>query len=335
MVMTMITQKDIAEKLGISRTTVARAINGSGAIKEETKNKILELAKELNYEKNYLGSVLAGKKEKNVYALIVKSKNEFYTQEIKKGLEWIERENRAYGFKINIILTDINDIYEQKKKLEEILRTKEIDGLIITPLDREKIYVILEPYLEKIKIVSLGIRLDKNIDHIGPDHIKQGKIAGELMINCLRDNEKLLVIDNGDDKVSSKYYLQGFLEKVGGKDIELHLKKGEGIEKSKELIIDYCTTREINGIYINRYAHDILNEIPKEYLINKYIITNGMGKIIKKLVKEKIIRFTVMEEIREEGYLAGKRMFEILYKNLIEEPKWQKSKSQVITYEQI
>lgn len=60
----MVTQKEIAEKLGISRTTVARAINGSPLIKEETKKKILELVKETNYEKNYVGSSLAGKKNK-------------------------------------------------------------------------------------------------------------------------------------------------------------------------------------------------------------------------------------------------------------------------------
>ena len=45
----MITQKEIAEKLGISRTTVARAINGSPLIKEETKRKVMKLIKEMNY----------------------------------------------------------------------------------------------------------------------------------------------------------------------------------------------------------------------------------------------------------------------------------------------
>ena len=38
----MVTQKEIAEKLGISRTTVARAINGSPLIKEELKKLIMK-----------------------------------------------------------------------------------------------------------------------------------------------------------------------------------------------------------------------------------------------------------------------------------------------------
>ena len=60
----MITQKEIAEKLGISRTTVARAINGSPLIKEETKRKVMKLIKEMNYEKNIVGSSLAIRKNK-------------------------------------------------------------------------------------------------------------------------------------------------------------------------------------------------------------------------------------------------------------------------------
>lgn len=93
----MITQKEIAEKLGISRTTVARAINGSPLIKEETKRKVLELVKETKYEKNYVGSSLAGKRSKKVCALVVESKNEFYTTEIKRGINIAAKEYKVYN----------------------------------------------------------------------------------------------------------------------------------------------------------------------------------------------------------------------------------------------
>lgn len=332
----MVTQKEIAEKLGISRTTVARAINGSPLIKEETKKKILELVKETNYEKNYVGSSLAGKKTKKVCALVVESKNEFYTSEIKRGINLAIKEYKAYNYKIEIKTTDINDPEKQIEELEKLLKIKDLDGIIITPLDKEKVYKIIKPYLEKLKIVSLGIRLHNDIPHVGPDHIKQGKIAAGLMDNLLRENEKVLIIDNGDDKVSSKLYLKGFLDRIKDANVEvIGPLEGNGIEKSVELIKELFTKEEIDGLYINRYAHDILVKLPKEMLKGKKIVTNGIGKIIKNLIKKKIINMTVMEEISSEGYAAGKNMFNILYKNKIFDEKWEVSKSRIIFYENL
>ena len=154
----MVTQKEIAEKLGISRTTVARAINGSPSIKKETKDKIMELVEKYNYEKNYIGSTLALKTRKVIYALVVKSKNEFYTKGIYDGICEAEKEFRPYNMSIKIIQTDINDEELQLRKLKEILLEDDIGGLIITPLAKEKIYKILKPYLENLKVISLGMR---------------------------------------------------------------------------------------------------------------------------------------------------------------------------------
>lgn len=61
----MVTQKEIAKRLGVSRSTVARALNDTGPVKAEIKRKILKLSKELNYEKNYIGKSLALQKEKS------------------------------------------------------------------------------------------------------------------------------------------------------------------------------------------------------------------------------------------------------------------------------
>lgn len=327
----MITQKEIAERLGVSRTTVARAINGSSLIKKETKDKILELVKETNYEKNYIGSSLAGKKKKKVCALVVESKNQFYTQEIKRGIEEAGKEFKPYNYNIDIQTTDINNPEAQVQLLQKVLKRKELDGIIITPLDRDKIYEVLKPHLSKIKVISLGIGLHEHVPHVGPDHEKQGKIAAGIMATLLRSGEKLLVIDNGDDKVSSKDYLNGFLKRINETNIKvIGPINGNGIESSIELIHNACENDDITGIYINRYAHDILEKLPKTTLSGKKIVTNGIGTIIKNLLKKRIITATVMEEISSEGYSAGKKMFEMLYKEKNLDSVWDISKSRII-----
>ncbi len=48
-----VTIKDIAKLANVSHTTVSRALNNSPYINEETKVKIIALAKELNYVPNY------------------------------------------------------------------------------------------------------------------------------------------------------------------------------------------------------------------------------------------------------------------------------------------
>lgn len=51
-----ITTKDLAKACGVSRTTVTRALSGTGRISEETKNRILNMAKELDYQPDLLAA---------------------------------------------------------------------------------------------------------------------------------------------------------------------------------------------------------------------------------------------------------------------------------------
>lgn len=48
----MATLKDVAEKVGVSITTVSRVMNGRGAISRETRDKVFAAMKELNYFPN-------------------------------------------------------------------------------------------------------------------------------------------------------------------------------------------------------------------------------------------------------------------------------------------
>lgn len=312
----MVTQKELASSLGVSRTTIARAINDDPNIKAETKEKILKKAKELGYEKNYAGSLLASKK-KVVYCFTVESRNKYYNEQIKKSMKKAKKEYKHYNLEIIEITTGINDPKEQSKELEKLLKSNmQVDGIIIIPLDKEKILTMLAPYLDKINVVTISIFLDDRIAYVGTDYQKCGKIAAELLSKILLKNEKILVLDNGDDNISSKYYLNGFLEKAKDENLNIFgpIKKN-GVEDSVEYIKEIYYTEKISSVFINRYAQDILLELPDEIIRTQKIVTTGIGNRIRKLINEKKILATIADDIYDTGYKAYQLMINRLYKN--------------------
>jgi LacI family transcriptional regulator len=309
----VVTQAELAKKLGITRTTVARALNGSKNIKSETKEKILKLAEEMGYEKNYLGSSLAIKEKKLITAILVKSMNEDYLKNIKNGLKDLQEEVKAYGIKIKILETDINDSAEQIKLLNKTLE-KKIHGLIITPLDKEKVIKILQPIKDEIKIVSIGRQLFDSGVYIDSKYEKSGRIAGDILANVVNKNKKILVIDAGDDLISSKKYLKGFCDKLNELDRSMIGPINiENLLNNKNKVTDYLL-EDIEGVYLNRYAPEIieyLGEIKKD---NYKFVTNGFNEKIRGLIKNNKVIATVSEDFYNQGYTAGKKIFELLYK---------------------
>jgi len=313
----MITQKELATRLGLSRTTIARAINNSSNIKPETKEKILKLVKELGYEKNYVGSLLASKK-KIVYSFIVESKNSYYTEQIKLGIKGAKKEYKHYNLEIIEIVTDINKPMEQVLELQKLLNSdKQIDGIIIIPLDKVKIMDLINPYLEKIKFISLSVFLSKKIAYVGTDYEKCGRLAAEFLGKTLNADDKVLVIDNGDDNISSKYYLNGFLDRANKDKINIvgPIKKN-GVEDSLIYLEDTFKEKNIKSIFINRYAQDILLELPDNILKKQKNITTGIGNRIRKLIIEKKILATVADDVYNTGYKACQLMVDMLYKEI-------------------
>ena len=325
----MITQKELAVRLGLSRTTIARAINNSSNIKPETKEKILKLVKELGYEKNYVGSLLASKK-KIVYSFIVESKNSYYTEQIKLGIKGAKKEYKHHNLEIIEIVTDINKPMEQVLELKKLLSSdKQIDGIIIIPLDKAKILDLINPYLEKIRFISISVFISKKIAYVGTDYEKCGRLAAEFLGKSLNINDKVLVIDNGDDNISSKYYLNGFLNRASEDKINIIGPiRRNGVEDSLIYLKKIFNKENINSIFINRYAQDILLELPEDILKKQKNITTGIGNRIRKLIIEKKILATVADDVYSTGHKACQLMVDMLYKemgkkvkNIILEPK--------------
>src|SRR3989304_4450497 len=117
-----VTIKDIARMANVSHTTVSRALNNKSRIRSETKEKILSVARELNYQPNFIARSLVMKRTKTLGLVITTIANPFYN-ELAQGIEATAR-----GLGYNIILCCTNYDLSSEKEYTNMLTSKGVDG---------------------------------------------------------------------------------------------------------------------------------------------------------------------------------------------------------------
>ena len=122
-----VTINDIAEKVGVSHATVSRVLNNSGYVKDETREKVLKVIKDLNYTPSAIARSLSTSKT-NTIGVIVPDINNLFFGEIIKGITEIADEHN-----LNIILCDTDEDKDKELKAINVLKEQRIQGLIITP----------------------------------------------------------------------------------------------------------------------------------------------------------------------------------------------------------
>ena len=105
---TQITIKDIAKILGISVSTVSRALKNHPDISAETKKEVQELAKKLNYTPNAIALSLRNKKTFLIAVIIPKIIHHFFSCVI-SGVEEVANRN---GY--NVVIFQSNEQYERE-----------------------------------------------------------------------------------------------------------------------------------------------------------------------------------------------------------------------------
>src|ERR1700748_1697180 len=103
-----ITIKEIAKALGLSTSTVSRALRGSYEISAETKKLVLECAEKLNYRPNPIALSLKEKRSRSIGVVVCEIANSFFSQVI-NGIESV-----AYDRGYSVIITQSNESYERE-----------------------------------------------------------------------------------------------------------------------------------------------------------------------------------------------------------------------------
>lgn len=147
-----VTIKDVAKAAGVSYSTVSRALSGSPEISEETRERILQLCREMNYTANTVARAMVMKSTK-LLGLVLPSVNNPFMSELAYH---IDRQAHARGY--NIILCNSSRDPDQERELFELMIGRQVDGLLLCPAGPES-YDSLKPYLGRIPTVFIGENL--------------------------------------------------------------------------------------------------------------------------------------------------------------------------------
>ncbi len=117
------TLKQLSEKLGLSISTVSRALKDHPDIAEKTKQRVKELATALEYEPNSLAVQLRTKSNKVLGVLVPTINNFFYDSFIAA----VEEEARMHGYSV-LIMQSQDDLQVEKNNLH-LFRKNMVAGL--------------------------------------------------------------------------------------------------------------------------------------------------------------------------------------------------------------
>ncbi len=191
----MTTLKDIAEKSGFSIATVSKALNNEKGINKETRRKILEIAKELNYVPSYPAASVKLRKTNTIGLLISDIANPFFP-EIVKGIERV-----AYNHGFNLILCNTDEDEKKEDIYIDVLLKKRVDGLIAVAANTKS-------KTKWRKILKFGVPLvmmDRKVEGLQADYVVVDNVDGGFkgMNYLIQMGHRNIGILTGDLKIST------------------------------------------------------------------------------------------------------------------------------------
>ena len=123
--------KDIASLLGISISTVSKALNDYPDVKTSTKTRVLEVANSLNFKPNHMASALRNKRSYILGVVLPDLKDVFFLD----SLIGITEESSKYDYKIMVYQT-CNDYKKEIAYTKLLSECNIIDGLIFSSIDK-------------------------------------------------------------------------------------------------------------------------------------------------------------------------------------------------------
>lgn len=262
------TLKKLAQHLGISQSTVSRALNGFPEVNEKTRQKVIEAAKQLNYRPNPIATRLASGKSWSIGHVIPVSENHEMVNPIFS--DFLAGAGEAYskaGYHINLSVVKNEDVESSYKDMAEL---GIVDGILVqSPRFRDFRIPILKqlgiPFLVHGRVSTA----DEDYSWMDVDNFRAFKKATQYLIDLGHTDIALL---NGLETMDFAYRRRAGFE---GALAENGLFPKTGYLKSHEMTVPY--------------GYDSVHEImqlarpPTAFVVSSMIVAIGVRRALLEL----------------------------------------------------
>ena len=223
-----VTVKDVSQAAGVSTATVSRVLAGFNEVSEDTRQRVLDAAKALNYQPNRNARNLRKNTTSKMGVIISDIQNPFFGSVV-RGIEKITIEDDY-----TIILGNSDEDPEREKKLIAMLLEEGVAGIVLVPTnaDAESYrplfgsgtpFVVIDrqlpfPNLDMV-LVNGAAGAEMAIDHLASlGHRRIGYVGGMKHLSVMHEREQGYrdALNKHNLSIVEEYLRQGNNRQDGG-----------------------------------------------------------------------------------------------------------------------
>ena len=203
---------DVAKKAGVGIGTVSRAFNDSSQIREETKQRILKIANELNYQPHGLARGLARKQTHTISTVVPFFFNYFFLNLLRNVQYSLANSN------YDMFLYSITDPAMKETVFDRVLYERKSDGVMIFSLDLDEDYA--KKFIEsKIPIIVVD-HFHPILDSVTISNRRGAREAVQHLINL--GHRDVAIINGSLSSYPARARLKGYKEALRSNKIEIN-----------------------------------------------------------------------------------------------------------------
>lgn len=164
-----LTIEDIARKSGVSRSTVSRVINGDENVKEETRQRVMEIIREVNFQPNLAARGLAARRTNIIGLVTPAGVSGLFTDPYFPLL--IRGVTAACNTQQYSVMLWLADVEYERRTINQILHNGLLDGVIVSSMIMDD-PLVQSLYQSKMPFILVGRHPSLDVNYVDVDNVQ-------------------------------------------------------------------------------------------------------------------------------------------------------------------